>query len=105
MKLRNNLIPYHNFLLTLGLSVKMTLLLIPVVVALPPPEDTPEEILRTEIITQGRSPIDNQPLTAAEYIELQEDLAKSKYPPELNSQLRHKLFLIQILKLFRTIVP
>jgi len=35
--------------------------------ALPPPEDLPEEILRTEIITEARSPIDGQPLTAAEY--------------------------------------
>lgn len=36
-------------------------------IALPPPEDVPEEILRTEIITEARSAIDGQPLTAAEY--------------------------------------
>jgi hypothetical protein len=41
------------------------------VIALPPPEDLPEEILRTEIITEARSPIDGQPLTAAEYAQLQ----------------------------------
>ncbi len=39
--------------------------------ALPPPEDLPEEILRTEIITEARSPIDGQPITPAEYIQLQ----------------------------------
>ena len=38
---------------------------------LPPPEDTPEEILRTEIITEARSPINGELLTAAEYAELQ----------------------------------
>ena len=40
-------------------------------IALPPPDDLPEEILRTEIITEARSPIDGQPLTAAEYAQLQ----------------------------------
>ena len=38
---------------------------------LPPPEDTHEEILRTEIITEARSPIDGELLTAAEYAQLQ----------------------------------
>ena len=40
-------------------------------IALPPPEDLPEEILRTEIITEARSPIDGQPITPAEYAKLQ----------------------------------
>ena len=39
--------------------------------ALPPPTDKPEEILRTEIITTARSPIDGKPLSAREYAELQ----------------------------------
>ena len=33
--------------------------------ALPAPEDIPEEVLRAEIITSARSPLDNQPLTEA----------------------------------------
>ena len=37
---------------------------------LPPPEDIPEEILRSGIITKARSPIDGQPMTAAEYAQL-----------------------------------
>jgi hypothetical protein len=32
--------------------------------------EIPEEILRTEIITEARSPIDGQPLSAAEFAEL-----------------------------------
>jgi hypothetical protein len=43
--------------------------------ALPPASDVPEEILRTEIITQGRSPVDGTPLTPAEYAALLEDPA------------------------------
>jgi hypothetical protein len=50
----------------------LLLLLLPTPVsALPPPEDLPEEILRTEIITEARSPIDGQPITPAEYAQLQ----------------------------------
>jgi hypothetical protein len=74
-------------------------------VALPPAEDTPEEILRTEIITEGRSPLDNQPLSASEYEQLKAELAESKYPPQLNSKLRHIVFLLQLLKFARTINP
>lgn len=43
-------------------------------IALPPPEDVPEEILRTEIITEARSPIDGTPISASQYAALQEDL-------------------------------
>jgi hypothetical protein len=104
MKLSNNLISYHN-LLAYGASLNLIFLLILPTIALPPKEDTPEEVLRTEIIIEGRSPLDNQPLTPAEYAQLRQKLATSKYPPEVNSQLRHKIFLLQILKFFRTIIP
>ena len=73
------------------------------VMALPPVEDTPEEILRTEIITSARSPVDGSPLTAAEYAELELQLQESK-PPELNPQIRDQIFLLRVrqtlLKLF-----
>ena len=50
----------------------LCLLLLPTpAIALPPPEDLPEEILRTDIITEARSPIDGQPITPAEYAQLQ----------------------------------
>jgi hypothetical protein len=32
--------------------------------------DIPEEILRTEIITEARSPVDGKPLSASEFAEL-----------------------------------
>lgn len=74
-------------------------------VALPPPEDIPEEILRTEIILEARSPITGKPLTAAEYAQLQEEIAQSPFPEELNPELRQLIFLLQIRKLFKTFFP
>ncbi len=73
--------------------------------ALPPASDTPEEILRTEIILDGRSPLTGEPLTASEYAELQTDIAQRKFAPELNSEIQHLIFLLRIRKLFKTLIP
>ncbi|BAQ62345.1 hypothetical protein GM3708_2751 [Geminocystis sp. NIES-3708] len=73
--------------------------------ALPPKNDTPEEILATEIIIEARSPIDNKPLTVEEYALLQEKIVTNPFPPNINSELRQKIFLLQILKMIRTISP
>jgi hypothetical protein len=73
--------------------------------ALPPPEDIPEEIMRTEIILEARSPVDGQPLSAAEYAQLQAQLAQSPYPQQLNSEIRQLIFLLEIRKLFKTVTP
>jgi hypothetical protein len=73
--------------------------------ALPPPQDIPEEVLATEIIIEAKSPQDNQPLTPEEYALLEAEIAKSPFPPQINSQLRHQIFLLRILKLIRSIVP
>lgn len=74
-------------------------------VTLPPPEDIPEEILRTEIMTEGRSPIDGQPLTAGEYAEIKAKLAENPYPSELNSKLEHVIFLLKVRKMLKTLFP
>lgn len=73
--------------------------------ALPPPEDIPEEILRAEIILDGRSPLDGEPLTAAEYAELQILLAESEFSPTLNSDVRYLIFLLRIRRMLRTLAP
>jgi len=75
------------------------------VLALPPPEDIPEEILRTEIILEGRSPVDGKLLSAREYEELQTDLAQRATSPKINSDFQQIIFLLQIRKLIKTIVP
>ncbi|MBE9209791.1 hypothetical protein IQ244_25520 [Nostoc sp. LEGE 06077] len=74
------------------------------VMALPPPDDIPEEILRTEIIIDARSPIDGKPISAAEYAELQAQLQKVP-PPELNTKLRQTVFLLRIRKTLLQLFP
>ena len=78
---------------------------VPFALTLPPPDDIPEEILRAEIITEARSPIDGKPLTAAQYQELQQRFANNPNPPELNPKIRNLIFLLKIRKLIRTILP
>ncbi|MEO1591086.1 MAG: hypothetical protein AAFU71_07320 [Cyanobacteria bacterium J06632_22] len=74
-------------------------------IQLPPPEDTPEEILRTEIILEARSPIDGAPLTAAEYAELQTVLQAPTETPVLNSDIRYLVFLLQLRRAVQPIAP
>jgi hypothetical protein len=74
-------------------------------IALPPPEDVPEEVLRTEIITEARSPIDGKPLTAAEYAELRAKLATSNYPPRVSADIQHLIFLLRIRQFIRPVLP
>ena len=73
--------------------------------SLPPPSDVPEEVLRTEIITEARSPLDGKLLTAAEYAQLQAQLESGKFGPELSADIRHLLFLARLRKLIRTFIP
>lgn len=74
--------------------------------ALPPSEDTPEEVLRTEIITEARSPVDGEVLTAAQYAELEERLQRD---PELynsiSPEIRNIIFLLQVRRAVRTVAP
>jgi hypothetical protein len=74
--------------------------------ALPPPQDVPEEVLRGEIITGARSPIDGKPMTAAEYAQLQAELATA--PPEkieLSPAIRKRVSLLRLRKILKTILP
>jgi hypothetical protein len=73
-------------------------------IALPPPEDTPEEILRTEIIIEARSPVDGKSLTASEYAELLTQLQTSP-PPKLTTKIRQQVFLLRIRKALLQLFP
>ncbi|AFY36568.1 hypothetical protein Lepto7376_0120 [[Leptolyngbya] sp. PCC 7376] len=77
----------------------------PRAVSLPPPEDLPEEVLRTEIVTEARSPEDGSVLTAAEYAEVQAEIAEREFPPTVNADLQHTIFLLRVLKLFNAVTP
>lgn len=73
--------------------------------ALPPAEDIPEEVLRTEIILEGRSPINGKPLSTKEYAELQTKLALNENSPKVNSDIQELIFLLQLRKLIKTVIP
>ncbi len=73
--------------------------------ALPPAEDLPEEILRTEIILEGRSPLDGKPLSAAEYENLQAQLAQTRFSPQIDPDIQQIIFLLQIRKFIKSIIP
>lgn len=72
---------------------------------LPPPDDIPEEVLRTEIILEGRSPVDGKALTATEYRELMDQLAENPNPPQINSEVQHLIFLLRVRKMIKTFIP
>ncbi len=73
--------------------------------ALPPPEDTPEEVLRTEIILEGRSRITGEYLNATEYAEIQARLKNSRFAPQLDPQVREIILLLEIRKFLKTLFP
>ena len=74
-------------------------------IALPPPEDLPEEILRQEIIFEGRSPLDGKPLTPSEYVELEEFLARDPNPPNIANNVEGLIILLRIRSAFRALTP
>ncbi|MEO0801148.1 MAG: hypothetical protein AAFY57_02575 [Cyanobacteria bacterium J06642_2] len=74
--------------------------------ALPPPEDIPEEVLRHQTILGARSPVDNQSLSPSEYEELRLELAQAQdEPPQLSPKLQQLVFLLKLRKFYRTLLP
>lgn len=74
--------------------------------ALPSPDDQPEEVLRTEIITGARSPIDGKPLTASEYAQLQTNLQEpGPSRPQVGRSLEKNLNLLRLRKFIKTFFP
>ena len=77
-----------------------------VALSLPPANDPPEEVLRSEIITDARSPIDGKPLTAAEYAELQAEIQKGQpVQPQLSPKVRRTIGLLRLRRLIKTFFP
>lgn len=75
-------------------------------VALPPPDDLPEEVLRTQIILEGRSPITGAPLTPAERASLEASLtANVNSDIELSPQVREAIWLLSVRKGIRLLFP
>ena len=68
-------------------------------------EEIPEEVARTEIITEARSAVDGRPITAAEYAEEQASLRTAPYAPDVSQKLRDLVTLLQLRRLLRPFLP
>jgi hypothetical protein len=75
--------------------------------ALPPPEDIPEEVLHMDVITAARSPLSGQPLSAADYAELQDQLRQTpvEVPARLAPQLPRNVSLLRLRKVLKVFLP
>jgi hypothetical protein len=88
------------------LLVGLSLVAIEPALALPPPEDKPEEVLRSEIITGARSPIDGKPITASEYAQLQAELqTPAPTRPQVGRALEKNLNLLRLRRFIKTFFP
>lgn len=71
-----------------------------------PPTDVPEEVLRAEIYTHGRSPIDGKKLTASEYALLQERLEEEiNVEGVVSNDLKHLIQLLRLRQLLKRVNP
>ncbi len=69
------------------------------------PPEIPEEILRTEIITEARSPLTGEPLSAADYAQLQAELAAPAGGNLVSDDLRYLIYLLQLRRAVKPILP
>ncbi|MFQ4137603.1 hypothetical protein PGN35_014900 [Nodosilinea sp. PGN35] len=73
--------------------------------ALPPPNDIPEEVLRTEIVTEARSPLTGESMSAADYAALQDQLRDPNTEPIVNPDLAQLIQLLQLRRTLRPVLP
>ncbi len=70
------------------------------------PGGIPEELLRTEIITEARSPLTGEPLSAAEYAQLLESIENTPADGTLiSSEIRHLILILQLRRTLKPILP
>lgn len=74
-------------------------------ISLPPPEDPPEEILRTQVITAARSPLDGEPLSPADYAALTASLQDPNRVGTVPADLERLIRLLQVRRVIKPILP
>jgi hypothetical protein len=78
---------------------------LPAAIALPPPEDVPEEILRTEIILEARDR-SGQPMAAGAYAQLQQAIdRRNQDSPQVAEELQSLLLQLRLLSVIKSVVP
>lgn len=89
-----------------GLISPLALVQVAPGLALPPPEDVPEEILRTQIVLDARSPIDGKPMTPAAYADLQnQQQTPFEPPPQVSSQVRGVVNALRLRRFVKRFLP
>ncbi len=89
-----------------AIALGLLLVLAPPARALPPVGEVPEEVLRNEVITEARSPLDGQPMTAREYAEFQVELEQANQLKAVPSEKIRKLVgLLRLRKFIKTVLP
>ncbi|WP_448598894.1 hypothetical protein [Thermoleptolyngbya sp.] len=76
-----------------------------IVQALPPPEDVPEEVLRTQIVLEGRSPVTGEPLSAGDRATQQANrqTAIAEQPRALPPEVQQIVMLLKLQRLLRPV--
>lgn len=96
----------HRPLGILGIAIGCWVGQMPEVMALPPATEVPEEVLRTEIILEARSPLDGKPLTAADYVQLQAQLeAEQQATGQVPPKIRDLIALLRLRRDLRKLFP
>lgn len=68
--------------------------------------DLPEEVLRSEILLDGRSSFDGKRLTATEYAELQGEIEKANaVEPQIAPKIRRLVGLLKFRKFIKWVLP
>ncbi len=69
-------------------------------------DDLPEEVLRSEILLDGRSSLTGERLSATEYAEMQSEIEQANaVEPQVASKLRNLVGLVKLRKFIKTVLP
>jgi hypothetical protein len=87
--------------LMVGLGVGIT----PAAMALPPPTDVPEEVLRTEVIVEARDR-SGQPIGPGAYAQLQQAIdRRNQDNPQVAEELQSLLLQLRLLSVIKSVIP
>lgn len=90
----------------LGAAILTTALITPcAAIALPPPEDLPEEVLRVEMLVESRDGM-GQPIDAGTYAQIQQAVnRRNQDNPQVAEELQSLLLQLRLLNLIKSLVP
>jgi hypothetical protein len=87
--------------LMVGLGVGIT----PAAMALPPPTDVPEEVLRAEVIIEARDRL-GQSIGPGAYAQLQQTIdRRNQDNPQISEDLQSLLLQLRLLSVIKSVIP